>query len=102
MARTRIEVHNELAEVLGSKNLYFQPPETIKLKYPCIVYVRSGSNNDKADNIDYINRKRYTVTYIDLDPDSVKPDQLEQLDYCSFDRFFTADNLNHWVFTLYR
>jgi hypothetical protein len=45
--------------------------------------------------------KKYQLTVIDRDPDSILPDKMEELDYCQFNRFFTADNLNHWVFTLF-
>lgn len=103
MALPRSEVHNELVDIYGKEsNVYFQPPEKIKLKYPCIVYKLSGKDNKKADNINYIQRNRYMVTIIDEDPDSEKPHQLEQHEYCSFDREFQLDNLNHWVFTMYR
>ena len=34
----RLQLHEELCSVLGSRNVYFQPPETIKLTYPCIIY----------------------------------------------------------------
>lgn len=97
----RLKLHEILVEKLGSRNVYFQPPASLKLKYPCIVYSRSGSKNIPADNLSYIHKKRYEVTVIDEDPDSEIPDRIEQLPRCSFDRWYTADNLNHYVFTLY-
>jgi hypothetical protein len=45
--------------------------------------------------------KKYQITVVDRNPDSILPDTVEELDYCQFNRFFTADNLNHWVFTLF-
>lgn len=101
MAKPRIELQALLEKLLGSRNVYFQPPESVKLKYPCIVYERSGILTDLADNRIYCSRKRYAVTVIDKDPDSKIPDKLQDLDYCDFDRHFTADNLNHDIFTLY-
>ena len=101
MARTREALQALLEELLGSRNVYFQPPESVKLKYPCIVYERSDIRTVRADNLPYLKHKRYTVTYIDEDPDSKIPDKLLELERCGFDRHLTSDNLNHDVFTLY-
>ena len=101
MEKTRIELHMILENILGIINVYFQPPENLKLSYPCIVYERSGSKNEYADNLKYLKHGRYTVTYIDQDPDSHIISELEELPYCTFDRHFISDNRNHWVFTIY-
>ena len=97
----RLELDKILRNLLETPNVYFQPPETIKMKYPCIVYERSSANTRFADNSPYIYKKRYTVTVIDKNPDSDIPDKIAHLPMCTFDRHFTSDNLNHDVFTLY-
>jgi hypothetical protein len=89
-----------LLEVIVS-NVYFQPPTNFQIEYPCIVYERDGSEVDRADNVSYLHVKRYQVTVIDRNPDSELPDRVEQLPLCRFDRFFTADGLNHHVFNLF-
>lgn len=71
------------------------------LKYPCIIYVRDTVDVSYADNSRYRDSKRYTVTVIDRNPDSPLPDKVGELPLCSHNRFFTADDLNHDVFTLY-
>lgn len=101
MARPREELQTLLEKILGSRNVYFQPPESIKLNYPCIVYERSNIRTDSANNKPYLKHKRYMVTYMDEDPDSTITDQLKELNYCSFEKHFTSDNLNHDVFALY-
>lgn len=97
----RLDLHEELVEILGSRYVYFQPPETVKILYPCIIYWINDIDTKHADNKSYINVKRYTITIIDKDPDSMIPDKLLTMSLCTFDRFYTADNLNHWVFNLY-
>lgn len=97
----RGELHNVLISVLGSAHVYFQPPASISLVYPCIVYSKSGVKAKFADDKLYINKKRYMVTVIDSDPDSLVPDKLALLPLCSFDRHFTSNNLNHDVYSLY-
>ena len=90
-----------LEELIGNRNVYFQPPESIKLKYPAIVYSLSNIRNMHASNTVHKQNIAYTITYIDEDPDSANVEKISKLPYCYFDRFFTADNLNHYTFTLY-
>lgn len=97
----RLELHQILVDLLGSRFVYFQPPESIKMQYPCIVYGRSREDTIYASNKKYRTKKRYTVTVIDKDPDSIIPDNVSGLPLCSFDRHFKSDNLNHDVYTLY-
>jgi hypothetical protein len=82
-------------------NVYFQPPPTVMMKYPCIVYKRDYNNTEFADDKPYKHRKRYMVTVIDQNPDSDIPEKVKELPLCLFDRFYTADNLNHDVFKLF-
>lgn len=98
---SRLDLDHALAEIIGADHLYFQPPETVKMKYPCIVYERNKAKTDFADNFPYMYRKAYSVTVIDRNPDSPYPDRIAQLPMCVFDRHFKFDNLNHDVFTIY-
>jgi hypothetical protein len=97
----RLELQTTLEDILGSSNVYFQPPANIEMKYPCIVYLRDGRQSRFADNHNYSKLKRYQVTIIDRDPDSLVPDRVAELPLCVFTRFFTAENLNHDVYDLY-
>lgn len=98
---------NELQEVLqgilgNDGKAYFQPPESLKLKYPCIVFERTNALITYADNNPYNVTKRYTVTLITKSADNDKYlDQLLQLPMCTFDRQFITDNLVHDVFNIY-
>ena len=84
-----------------TEHVYFQTPTNIKLQYPCIIYERDDSWSVSAGNRPYARIKRYQVTVVDRNPDSELPDEVESLPYCSFVRHFSADNLNHYVFTLF-
>lgn len=97
----RLDLHAKFKAILGSDNVYFQPPPDLKLKYPCILYERDYNLLEHGDNGPYKHRRRYKVTVIDRDPDSVIPDQVLALPFCTFDRFFTADNLNHDTYKLF-
>ena len=101
MAKSRVSLQEILEELLGSRNVYFQPPESIKLKYPCIVYERTDIQIDKANNGNYRISKQYIATVIDKNPDSEIPDKMLELPFCSFSRHFVTDNLNHDVFIIY-
>ena len=97
---SRLELQT-LLETMGALEVYFQPPENSQMEYPCIVYNRDDAETLFADNNPYRYMQRYTVTLIDRDPDSPVLDKIKELPRCTFNRFFTVDNLNHDVFTLF-
>lgn len=98
----RQDLHDLLASIVGANNqVYFQPPPTIQMTYPCVVYRRDDIKTDFASNGLYKKMKRYSLTVIDRNPDSTIPDTILGLEHCSFDRHFTKDGLNHDVFQLF-
>lgn len=97
----RTELQTMLEDVLGSSNVYFQPPENIKIVYPCIVYVRSAIDTKFANDILYKHKVRYLVTHITKDPDSLTNEKILSLPFCSFVRHHTSNNLNHDIFNIY-
>lgn len=101
MAKARIGLQLFLENLIDSRNVYFQPPPSFQLKYPCIIYNLSDINNTHADNLAYTQEKMYTLTVVDPDPDSIISEKISKLSMCSFDRFYTADNLNHYVYTIF-
>lgn len=99
---SRLKLHEELCAILGTKSVYFQPPESVKFKYPCIKYSLSGIDSKKADNLNYKSVNRYELIVIDPNPDSdIHEKILNHFQMCRFDRGYPADNLNHFVLTLY-
>ena len=88
-------------ELLGSRNVYYNPPASVIMKYDAIVFKRSSIDNRFANNNVYMQSNRYTVTVITRDPDAPIIQKISKLPRCSFDRSFVSDNLNHNVFTLY-
>lgn len=97
----RLQFHGILCEILGSEYVYFQPPESVKLHYPCIVYNRATGLSNYADNLTYMFRVNYEVIYISKDPDNEVILELAKLPYSSMGRAYTADNLNHDSFNIY-
>lgn len=98
---TRLELHEELCNILGSRNVYFQPPASVRMSYPAIVYSLNVVDNRIADNDIYGQYLQYTLTLIDEDPDSEVFDRLRRYRRARFVRPYTAENLNHYVFTIY-
>lgn len=83
-------------------NVYFQEPESIKMKYPCVVYHRDDVQTQHADNRPYKHKTRYQLTVISREAE--ESDILAHvlvLTGCTYDRFFSTENLNHDVFTLF-
>lgn len=98
---TRLGLDATLRDILGSSNVYFQPPENLKMRYPCIRYSLYDIQNGHADNLPYLSNNAYQLILIDPDPDNPYVNKIKDLPLCSFDRYYTADNLNHYVFTIY-
>ena len=97
----RLALQAKLEEVLGSENVYFQPPSSVKMKYDAIVYSRKNIENVFANNGVYNQYECYEVVVIYRDPDSDIPRKISKLPMCRFDRHYEIDNLNHDVFTIY-
>jgi len=102
----RVQLQSLLETLLGDEEdekltVYFQPPPNITLTYPCVIYKRDHAVSQFADNRPYRFKKRYQVMVIDPDPDSPIVDAVAELPLCAYDRFYTADNLNHDVFNLF-
>ena len=103
MAKSRrVELDTKLREILGSGNVYYRAPESIKMHYPAFRYQISGMNQVHADNRKYINTIEYEVIHIDKDPDNdVYEIMNEEFDKCRFARRYMSDNLVHDVFYVY-
>ena len=102
MLPNRLELRKKLRTVLGNDNTYFQPPENVKMSYPCVVYSFEDFIQRYANNRVYQYDRRYTVTFISYDPDNLYYEgMINNFDHVEFDRRFVADNLYHDVFTVY-
>jgi len=98
----RLQLQQELEEILGTDNVYFQPPENVKLSYPCIIYAKASPRLQRADNRVYRYTQRYDVTVIYDDPDMDLSQRLvSHFPMCTLDRPYKADNLYHDSITLY-
>lgn len=98
----RIELQHILEGLLGSSNVYFEPPESIKMKYPCIVYGLDDIYSQRADNHSYKSTRLYQITCIGKDPDSDLADRIvDELEMASYERRFKSDGLIHDVIRLY-
>lgn len=101
MASNRLELHELLVEVLGSRNVYYQPPASVQMKYPAIVYKRNVIRNTFADDKVYKQDHLYQLTVIDPNPDSEIVERVSRLPRCEQTNHFTSDNLNHDIYQIY-
>lgn len=99
---SRLELHEEFCELLGSRNVYFQTPESVKMSYDAIRYKLGGKDIKRANNKIYNHTNQYEGVVITRDPDTTIPDRLlAHFEMINFGRPYTADNLNHYPFTIY-
>lgn len=98
---SRLELHNKLTELLGKNNVYYQPPESVKMEYPAIRYSLSKIENRRADDTSYLMTNCYDITVIDRRPDNPVIKELLRMPMCSYGRHYSSDNLDHTTLTLY-
>ena len=99
---SRLSLQAKLEELRGSKNVYFQPPQSKKLSYPCIVYERAPASLQNANDRGYIYTEHYTVTHISREPnDPVVKEIALAFPMIRPSSKFENDNLHHDVFDLY-
>lgn len=97
---SRLKLHEELKSVLGSNNVYFNPPKL--LKYPCIVYKFIKPETQNADDHTYISHDRYSITIIDTNLDStIYKDLINHFHHVFYDNHIVIDNLRHDYLTIY-
>lgn len=97
----RLELHSVLQELLGSSNVYYQPPESIKMQYDAIRYSKKTIDSKYANDRTYSMIDCYEIIVISRLPDNPVIKKLLSLPYCSYDRHYVADNLHHDVLTIY-
>jgi hypothetical protein len=97
---SRADLHDILSAIPGVAAVYFQPPASVSLTYPCIIYDLTDISLKHADNLPYMSTNEYTLTLIDKNPDSSIKLEISKLRGIRFSRYFGSDGLNHYVFTL--
>ena len=97
----RLELHSVLQELLGSSNVYYQPPESIKMQYDAIRYSKKTIDSKYANDRKYSMIDCYEIIVISRLPDNPVIKKLLSLPYCSYDRHYIAANLHHDVLTIY-
>lgn len=98
---SRLDLHRKLVELLGSDNVYYQPPEPVKMSYPAIRYSLKDIEKRSANDTSYMKTRHYEITVIDTKPDHAVIDKILSLPMSDYDRHYVSDNLNHDILTLY-
>lgn len=97
---SRLQLHEKLCTALGSRHVYYQPPENLKMEFPAIIYTLQDMTHAMANNGKYIKNRSYKIIVITSDVDSQIVNNVEDLDYCKFQQVYTADGLYHYVFRI--
>lgn len=97
----RISLQTTLEKLLNSRNVYYQPPKTLKMEYDAIRYSKSKPKAIHASDARYISKNCYELIVISRRPDNPVIEKLLDLPYCSYDRQYVSDNLYHDVLTIY-
>ena len=100
MEKTRLTLHQTLVDLLGSNNVYYNPPETQKMSFPCITYTLANISDIKADNLKYIDYKTYKITVVSKKPDHPVIKKILNLEMTRFSAQYTKNGYYHDVILL--
>ena len=99
----RLDLQAKFEEILGSRNVYFQPPASVLMHYPAIRYELKDFRTKSANNsTTYTMSTGYECVLIVKEPDTEYLEQIFKIPYCKFGRYYRADNLHHYTFTIYQ
>lgn len=100
---TRLTLQQKLSDIFETSNVYFNPPETLKLNYPCVIYSRENGRSLRADNISYIFKLKYQIMYIgkDVNPEALIKKAMISFKTIEYDRHYFSNGLSYDVFNLY-
>lgn len=99
--RTYRDLLHLLQQAVQHNQVYFQPPENLKIRYPAVVFHLSKIEIDRASDVPYKGAKEYSVTLITKDPEPDVIDEILKIPYSSLDTTYISDGMNHFVFTVY-
>lgn len=99
--RTYKDLLHLLRQAVQHNQVYFQPPENLKIEYPAVVFHLSKIEIDHASDTPYKGAKEYSVTLITKDPEPDVIDEILKIPYSSLDTTYISDGMNHFVFTVY-
>lgn len=98
----RLALHQILCDVLGSRNVYFQPPEDVKIVFPAIIYELEGIDTKYADDTHKYKRNlRYKITLASSNPEHDIVDRLLDLRYSRLESISHYDNLHNYYINIY-
>ena len=100
MANDRLTLHHKLVDILGSENVYYNPPESQKLNFPCIVYNLSYIEQIHADNIKYIDYTTYKITVVSKNPDHPAIRSILDIPMTKFSANYVKNGFYHCVLIL--
>ena len=93
------DLYTQLKDIVDY--VYFQPPESVKLQYPCVIYSLKDIKARKADNMPYTTSLGYSLLFMTKDPKDERIISFMNLEHCKFDRYYSADNVHHYSYTVY-
>lgn len=96
----KLPIQDYLENLANTQNVYFEPPESFKMIYPCIRFSLDGFDNTLANDDIFIQKRVYEIVVIDRHVKSDIVDRLSSTLGFRFIRKYTAENLHHTIFRL--
>lgn len=96
----REDLHLALKEVCDSyaMNLYFEPPASMRIDYPCVIYEFAYPDTTRADNTSYLNKQKFQVSVITKQADTDAHYAIvKTIDNSRFRDIRVEDGLYHFI-----
>ena len=93
-----LTLKNEWEAAFGIK-IYYEPPESIKLTYPCAIMSRGNIQFADANNYKYLKTVRYSLTYITKTINDPLADTIAEYDHMVHGDSYTSDHLYHHTYS---
>lgn len=100
IAPGREGLHQFLVAILGSAEVYMDPPENLKMRYPAIVYTRTDVRQQYADDGVYLCSDKYEIVVVSRTPMHPATTKLLQTARVRFNKHYVVNGLHHDVMTL--
>lgn len=91
-------------EATDTGKVYFQPPSSVKLVYPCWVIERITASQPRADDKTYFFRPGYKCIHMDRiepDPDFLYGVISDLFPHSVYQNHYTMDNIHHDQYLIY-
>lgn len=98
----RLKLQLILESIDPKAKVYYQPPSSLSIVYPCMIYKDAPSHINRASDGLYRYVRCYELSYISKSPNmEISKEILSRFNYSKMNSSYVSDGLIHSIFTIY-